>query len=185
MDGVWVLDNTKGQLIDFEKMLEQFPEKQDLTMNKWGSAKHCKTVDYLWDVFPSGFVLMDPDALVKRDIRDLEDDSKAFVGEVFQDIRFKEYLVPRVLPYLCWFNVPLCRKAGIRYFDGKRNWKLYPGDYTTWYDTGGSFYEDCVDRRLRWKAIKVEDYIEHLGGASYHPLANCEEWLKNRKYLYE
>ena len=185
MDGVFVLDNTKGQLIDFDKLLSDFPDKQELTMNNWGSAKHCKTIDYLWDVFPSGFLLLDPDVLVKRDIRELEDKSKAFTGEVFQDLRFREFLVPRVLPYLCWFNVPMCRKAGIRYFDSERNWKLHPGDYTTWYDTGGSFYEDCADKRLRWHSIKVEDYIEHYGGASYHPQAHWKEWLEKYRDHYE
>lgn len=185
MDGVCVLDNTHGQLIDFDKMLDEFPDKQELTMNKWGSAKHCKTIDFLWDVFPSGFVLMDSDALLKRDIRDLADETKAYAGEVFQDLRYFEYLIPRVLPYFCWINVPMCRKAGIRYFDGSRNWKLYPGDFTTWYDTGGSFYEDCLNKRLRHKDIEVEDYIEHFGGGSYHPGKSREDWLRQYRYLYE
>lgn len=185
MDYVRIMDNTKGQLIDFQKMLDSFPEKQDLTINNWGSAKHCRTVDYLWDVFPDGFLLMDSDALLKRDVSDLPDGSKAFAGEVFQDLRYEVSWIPRVLPYLCWFNVPMCREAGIRYFDGKRNWKLYPGDHTTWYDTGGSFYEDCADRRLRWKSIKVDDYIEHYHGGSYHTRGGKEEWLQKNRGLYE
>lgn len=185
MEGVFVLNNTRGKLIDFKKMLDEYPDRPALTMNDWGSAKHCKTIDYLWDVFPSGFVLMDADALLKRDVRDLEDYGRAFSGEVFQDLRYCETLVPRVLPYLCWFNVPMLRKAGIRYFDGKRNWKLYPGDFTTWYDTGGSFYEDCANKRLRWNHIMVGDYIEHLRGGSYNPQETEEAWLEKHKDLYE
>ena len=185
MEGVFVLNNTGGKLIDFKKMLDEYPDKPALTMNDWGSAKHCKTIDYLWDIFPNGFVLMDADVLLKRDIRDLEDPGRAFSGEVFQDLRYRETLIPRVLPYLCWFNVPMLRKAGIRYFDGKRNWKLYPGDFTTWYDTGGSFYEDCANKRLRWNNILVEDYIEHLRGGSYNPQVTEKAWLEKHRDLYE
>lgn len=185
MDGVFILDNTKGQLIDFDKMLAEFPEKQDLTINHWGSAKHCKTIDYLWGIFPSGFILMDSDVLVKKDISDLVDKTKAFSGEVFQDLRYPVFWVPRVLPYICWINVPLCRQKGIKYFDANRNWKLHPGDYTTWFDTGASFFEDCADKRLKWNNIKVEDYVEHFAGGSYHPTGSRNKWLNKYRNLYE
>lgn len=185
IDGVFVIDNTKNQLIDFDKMLEEFPDKVEETINGWASARHCKTIDYLWDMFPSGFVLMDSDVLVKKDFSDLVDLDAAYSGEVYQDLLIPPRWVPRVLPFICWINVPLCRKAGIRYFDGKRNWKLYPGDYTTWYDTGGSFYEDCANKRLPCNKIVTSDYVEHLGAASYYGGKNKDKWLEKFKELYE
>lgn len=185
MEGVFTLDNTKGQLIDFNRMLEQYPNKVEDTINGWASARHCKTIDYLWDMFPSGFLLMDSDVLVKRDVRDLEAHDAAFTGQVYQNLLFPPAWVPRVLPYICWINVPMCRKAGIRYFDGRRNWKLYPGDYTVWYDTGGSFYEDCLNSRLQYKAIDVNDYVVHLGAGSYYDGKDKQEWLETYKYLYD
>ena len=39
MDGVRVIDNTGGQVIDFDAMLARYPDKRD-TANEHGSAKH-------------------------------------------------------------------------------------------------------------------------------------------------
>lgn len=67
MDGVRILDNTTGRLVDFAAMLGRYPEKMPTACN-WGSEKHIASVDYLFDILPDGFVLMDSDVLVKRDI---------------------------------------------------------------------------------------------------------------------
>ena len=41
-DNVTVFDNTKGEIIDFDKWLEKYPKKKlsGGKLNKWGSAKH-------------------------------------------------------------------------------------------------------------------------------------------------
>lgn len=184
MDGVFIMDNTKGHLIDFDAFLREFPQKVNTTTNNWGSAKHCKTIDFLWGVFPDGFVLVDSDVLFKKSIADLPDKTKAFTGEVYQNLLNPCEWIPRVLPFLCWINVPLCRENGIHYFDAKRNWKLYPGDSTNWYDTGASFFEDCANLRLRYKPIVLDDYIEHFQGGSYL-VKNAAEWLEKNRKLYE
>lgn len=183
MDGVFLMDNTKGQLINFDAFLAKYPNKGE-TSNDWGSDKHCSTIDYLWGVFPAGFILLDSDALVKRDLSDIVDPDKAFVGEVFQDFSNPWHWLPRVLPFCCWINVPLCRKTGIRYFGEDRNWRLHRGDNRTWYDTGASFYEDVLDHRLPRREIKVEDYVEHLGGGSYRQ-PDPMRWLEENRSLYE
>jgi len=182
-DGVYIFDNTKGNFINFDAFLQQFPDKQPTT-NNWGSAKHCKSVDYLWGMFPHGFILADSDILLKRDITMLPDESQAFVGEVFQDFSNKFCLVPRVLPYLCWINVPMCRKQGIRYFDPERNWQLKPSTAAELYDAGASFFEDCADKRLPFKRIDLSEYIEHFGGGSYKG-RDYTEWLQKNRDLYE
>ncbi len=49
MDGVTVIDNTKGQVIDFEKELEKYPDKCWALAHKsnYGSAKHMMSVQCL------------------------------------------------------------------------------------------------------------------------------------------
>ncbi len=184
MDGVEIMDNTQGDLIDFDAFLRKYLQKVHTTINNWGSAKHCKTVDYLFDIFLDGFILVDPDVLLKQSIAALPDETKVFTGEVYQNLTNPLEMVPRVLPYLCWINVPLCREYGIRFFDGARSWKLYPGNVGTLYDTGASFFEDCANLRLRFKQIFLEDYIEHFQGGSYL-VKNAAEWLEKNRELYE
>lgn len=185
MDGVLIIDNTRGQLIDFEAFLAEYPDKQP-SGNEWGSAKHSKTIDFLWDLFPNGFVLLDSDILLKRDFSDIVDPGSAFVGEVYQDLSNLFHMIPRVRPFLCWLNVPMCRKAGIRYFDGDRNWRLKSGGIETLYDTGASFYEDCLNKRLPRRQIDLSDYIEHFGAGSWgNQQAAAKVWLTIHKDLYE
>lgn len=183
MDGVFVLDNTEGQFIDFDAFLDQFPDKVGTT-NNWGSAKHTKTIDFLFDVFRGGFVLLDSDVLVKRDLNELVDESRAYVGQPDQDLNHGWKCVARLLPFCCWINVPMVRKAGIRYFDPNRTWQLRPSTMLDLYDTGASFYEDCVTKKLPYRNICIDDYIEHLGSSSFLR-KDPTEWLEKHRDLYE
>lgn len=183
IDGVTVIDNTKGQIIDFEEFLSHYPNKTP-TKNNWGSAKHCYTIQKLWDYFPDGFVLMDSDVLVKKDLSIFFDDAYAYAGEVYFNRNRIDKRTPRLWPFLCWINVRMCRDNGVEYFDGKRNWKLYR-DGNKWYDTGASFLEDCVNKKLPGKKINISDYIVHFGRASVIRNGEWGEWLKQYSYLYE
>jgi len=178
MDGVWYIDNTKGQIIDFDEFLSKFPKKTK-TQNNWGSAKHCLTIQKLWDYYAEGFVIMDSDALVKRDISCFFDESVAFVGETG---RAEEKHMMRALPYLCWINVPMCRSNGVLYFDEKRSWKLRPKEKL--YDTGASFLEDCEGKGLPVKEVNLDDYIVHFGCGSYKD-KDSTQWLEQYKDLYD
>ena len=184
MDGVRILDNTKGQIIDFDSFLDQFPEKSE-TENNWGSAKHCFTIQRLWDYFPKGFVLADSDVLFKNDISPMFDLSVAYGGTVYVNERRATKKVPRLYPFLCWINVPMCRKSGVSYFDPIRNWHLTPSENPyDWYDTGASFLEDCRKAKLPFSEYDISKYIIHLGRAS-HCGTPWEGWLKEHKSLYE
>jgi len=178
MDGVRYIDNTKGQIIDFDEFLSRFPKKT-ATQNNWGSAKHCYSIQKLWDFFPGGFVLMDSDVLVKRDISVFFDGEVAYFGECG---RSADFHMMRLLPYICWINVPMCREYGIRYFDEKRSWKLRPK--VKLYDTGASFLEDCEKSGLRFKQVKIDDFIEHFGCGSYKN-KDYRQWLEKHKELYD
>ena len=184
MENVSVIDNTKGQIIDFQEFLSRFPEKQHTT-NDWGSAKHCYTIQKLWDYFPEGFVLADSDVLFKKDISEFFNPNFAYIGTVYVNPKRVKKRVPRLYPFLCWINVPMCKSAGVRYFDPKRNWMLNnstnPYDL---YDTGASFLEDCKNAELPGMDVNIEHYIVHLGSASYAARQSPDEWLKTYKYLY-
>lgn len=184
MDGVDVFDNTKGGIIDFNEFLDRFPDKQK-TLNSWGSAKHCYTIQTLWDYAPNGFVLSDSDVLFKTDISELFNPNVAYGGQVYVNPKRETKKVPRLYPFLCWINVPECKKAGISYFDPKRNWKLTNSqDPYDLYDTGASFLEDCKNANLPGQEFKVEDYILHLGSASFKTEQPWREWLNEHKDLY-
>ena len=183
MDGVTIFDNTKGQLIDFHEFLSHYPNRRP-SKNGWASAKHAKTIDYLFDLFPGGFVLMDSDILIKRDISDLFDEEHLFVGKMKEGGGDRNNRNPRLLPFLCWLNVTMCVENHIRFFDGERNWKLDCGGPDTWYDTGGSFLQDCLDSGLPVRYIDIDDYMIHFYGGSYKH-KSWRAWLDQYRELYE
>lgn len=184
-DGVQIIDNTKSQVIDFKEFLDRYPDRLRTTANDWGSAKHCYTVQKLWDYFPDGFVLMDSDIIVKKDFSCFFDESVAFSGEEHCNPKNVHKLVPRLLPFICWINVKMCRENGVRYFDEKRCWKLGPSKNPhDWYDTGASFLEDCKKISLPSKQIKIFEYIEHLGSGSWIGTP-YKAWLEKHKNYYE
>ena len=84
MRGLTVLDNTKGQIIDFDKELAKFPER-DRTIGcakgcEFGSAKHMMTVQKLWELLPDGFLLMESDILIKKNIDEFFADNYSVYG---------------------------------------------------------------------------------------------------------
>ena len=69
MPGVEVIDNTQGQLIDFDKLLSAFPQRNaSIGCAKgcdFASVRHMRTVQELWRLLPDGFVLVESDVLIK------------------------------------------------------------------------------------------------------------------------
>ena len=185
IDGVRILDNTTGRLVDFGAMLGRYPDKIPTACN-WGSEKHIASVDRLFDVFPDGFVLLDSDVLLKRDITPFFDPSVAWVGAVEYKPKFWFQAV-RCYPFILWLNVPMLRKSGIRFFHPGKVYKMsHQGP--PYYDTGGSLYEDCGNAGLPVRETDIYDYIEHFGGASYANVPAAERaalWLKEHRNLYE
>lgn len=175
-----VIDNTRGQVIDFAAFLERFPQRS-MEKGQSGSVKHTMSIDALWDILPDGFVLMDSDILLKRDVSDLVDRSVAWTGEMQYGMTFGAgRFRPRALPFVCWINVPMCRAAGIRYFDEERTWKLRPGVF---YDTGASFYLDCRKADLPERQIAWRDYAVHFKGGSWDD-RDPAQFLRENQALY-
>ena len=178
---VTVVDNTEGQLISFGELLEQYPGRQafDRNMSNFGSAKHTASVDRLFDMLPDGFVLMDSDVLIRQDISPIVDRGAAASGMLRPNDG-----VMRLLPLLCWLNVPVLRSHGIRYFNGEKMWALsdvYPNNR---YDTGAWLLEEVRRCGLRLDEVDVKDYLIHLGHASWkgrRPMT----WVSEHRDLWE
>lgn len=183
VEGVDILDNTKGQLIDFDRFLSMFPERIPST-NDWGSAKHCFTIDFCFRYFEKGFVLLDSDVLVKKDLTELWNPEKIWVGQSHITAKHKVN-VPRLYPFCCFINTEMCKKKGIRYFNGEYMWQLTDHPIRSWYDTGAWFLS--ATRELPFEEIMVTDYIVHYGGGSFRKDKEItpEIWLELNEKLYK
>lgn len=182
-DNVEVIDNTQGQIIDFDYWLQRYPERQPRISN-YGSAKHCKSVNICFKLLPQGFILLDSDVLLKKDISELWDEEYAWVGEPHLDTP-KGVEVMRLLPYCCYINVPMCRENGVKFFNGEWMWWLTCRNPNRWYDTGAWFYSDCKEHGLPVRTVKIDDYIEHFGHGSHSTLnGGLSEWLDKNKELW-
>ena len=83
-DNVLLIDNTKGEIIDFDALLKKYPNKNKShgKVNGWGSAKHCYSVEKCMEIIKDNFILLDSDVLLKKDISDLFDENNIYAGEI-------------------------------------------------------------------------------------------------------
>ncbi len=189
-DNVTIIDNTAGQIINFDEWLKQYPESLKSTgrLNHYASAKHCYTIQKCIDMFDENFVLLDSDIFLKRDISNLFSTEEVVMAST-EAWKGKS----RIIPYICFINVKKCKELGIRYFDENHIHGLTKvGDR---YDTGAFFYEQIHDKKLSIKRLSLSEYIVHYKAASwvedakkhhgYRPM-DCNEWIeKYKKYWYK
>ena len=81
-DNVKIFDNSEGQIINFEKILEQHPEHYKGTLNNYASFKHCISIQKCIELIDENFVLLDSDVLIKKDFSDLYQEDNIFVGDI-------------------------------------------------------------------------------------------------------
>ena len=194
MKGVKVIDNTKGQVIDFDKELAKFPDKcwELAHMSNYGSAKHIMSVQKLWELLPEGFILMESDILLKQDIAFLWDEQYAATGKA-QWFHGRRKEKDRLLPYLCYMNVPKLVENGAKYYDPHRCWALQPGgvqNAENWYDTGACLLEDIINTKPALVARlypNLDQYYDHYNGGSWrsNDVDNQKAWLEARRKLWE
>ena len=181
-DNVEIIDNTRGQIIDFDKWLEGFTEREPSLDNNYGSAKHCLCVDYMFDRLPCGFVLMDSDVLVKRDITPLWDRSVPYVGEIkMHKSRFGS--MERITPIICYINVRMLEDYGVRYYNSEYMFALTKKRPNASYDTGCWFLHDCRANGLTGREVSTADYVEHFGHGSWK-VKDVSGWLEKHKGLF-
>ena len=191
---VQVFDNTKGQIIDFEKELEKFPER-DRSIGcakgcEFGSVKHMMTVQKLWELLPQGFVLMESDILIKKNIDEFFREEYSVYGYCQKAQPHNPFNIGRMLPMLCWMNVPMLTREGAKYFDPTRTYGLLPGgrqNRNNWYDTGAVLLEDILTKRPRLKGYHrdIREFVEHYGSGSWakNDLNQQMAWLEAHKNL--
>lgn len=193
MDKVTVIDNTKGQVVNFDDFLAQYPNRNgSAAINKWGSDIHMISVQKLWELLPDGFLLLDSDILIKASVDFMFWEGQLAVGHVQEPQPGNLCHIGRLAPMLCYINVPLCQKFGIRYFDPARSWMLYPNfsDKRNWFDTGASFLADIRAKRnvARGKRIDIRPLMEHYKNGSWGERASLsaqKAWLEEHADLWK
>ena len=185
IDNVLILDNTKGEIIDFDKWLKKYPNryKSNGKTNAFGSAKHCYSVEKCMQLIKKDFILLDSDIKLKKDVSCLFDGKYIYCGETIVQ---PKSTVERVLPFLCYINTTMCIKNDVHYFDEKRMHGLCYSGIGDRYDTGGGFHLNAS--KFQHKDIKLDDYIVHFGHGSWNKKNEKqkytqEQWLtKYKKY---
>ena len=195
MPGVEVIDNTQGQLIDFDKLLAAFPQRNTSIGCAKGcdfaSVRHMRTVQELWRLLPDGFVLVESDVLIKKSIDEFFREEYSFVAYVQRQQPHNPFGIGRILPMLCWLNVTKFVTEGVQYFDPNRTYglKAERNERTNWYDTGASLLEDVLNHRPKLKGLHIDirDYVEHFGSGSWrnNNLKAQAEWLKQHRKLWK
>ena len=199
---VTIIDNTQGKYINFNEFLGRYPNRAKSHGYLKGAApspKHCYTVDKAMDIIGKNFILLDSDVIVKKDLHSLVDDSCIFVGDIVTQPLTKD--VKRVLPFVCYINVEMCKRVGVRYFDenymhGISCTKVNPNSDR--YDTGAGFFVHA--QKFKYKKINHLEYIVHYKGGSWDDRAtrtagrykSPEEfmekykmyWKDNKKVVY-
>ena len=190
VDNVKYIDNTKGQIIDFEKWLQKYPNRVSSPgkLNRWGSAKHCYSIEKCIDIINDNFILLDSDILLTRDISSLCDDSKIYVAEVTCQPRST---IKRVVPYICFLNVKMMKKNGVHYFDENHMHGLRYTVSSDMYDTGAGFY--IAAKKFPSREINTNEYAVHYSGGSwakekelkYKHTFTPEQWLDRYKKYWD
>ena len=182
-----VIDNTRAQILDFDTLLAQFPDKETGPINKsnYGSYKHCCSVQWLMDHLDEPFLLMDSDVLIRQRINTFCNPRYAFTGHVVCNTRKRFGLeIYRAEPFLCYINTPMLRAAGVTYLNTDYMWALSHQSPNNRYDTGAWFLKDVIDHRLPYRDIDTTPYIAHFGHGSWHA-TNYRQWLAVHRDLWQ
>lgn len=184
-ENVKVIDNTKGNIVNFDEILSKYPDKTEYAgKSGYGSAKHTISIDKCFDIINDNFILLDSDVLIKKDISVFYDNDYAYTGLVSKTDNVS---LPRLLPFICFLNVNELKKKGIRYFIGNQICGLTSDSDK--YDTGASLVINAEN--LPHKDINIYEYITHYACGSWYNLPGFkgnklseDEWLNMHKNLW-
>ena len=192
MAGVTIIDNTQGQVINFDEELAKFPNKCQTVgtyANYYGSDKHMMTIQKLWDILPDGFLLMDSDILLKDSVDFMFQEDRLCVGHIQDGTNNNRFNIDRLVPFLCYINVKMCREWGIKYFDPERNRGLVsedPNNPNNWYDTGATFLDEVRKCEAKGRRIDIRPLMKHLQAGSWEnkSLQDHARWLMDNAALW-
>ena len=170
LDSSWtdvhVIDNTRGQCIDYAKELPKYSKGLDGTkVVGWISLRHGLALQYALEDprISDDCILLDSDVMVLRDLDWINSDMIC-IGTME-----KKDWHPRLVPFLCYINKRFYREYHLKYVDEFRflGVKGRDGRMCFDYDTGGSFLEDAMRAdRNKCKFIDIFDYCIHFGSGS-------------------
>ena len=185
---VSIIDNTKGQIINFDKWVKNYPHRfaSGGMRNNCGSAKHCYSVEKCMEIIKENFVLMDSDILLKKDISPFFQEDCMYVGET---VLQPSSNVERLLPFICFINTKMCKEKGIHYFDDNYMHGLRKTAYGDKFDTGAIFVKNAS--KFKHIDLSISNYIVHFNNASWMDTTNKkhyvteEEWINRYKNLWK
>ena len=176
-----IIDNTQGQIVDFERWLQTFPDKVR-NNNGYASAKHAYSVQWLIDHIDEPFLLIDSDVLIQRDLTPICNPAYAAVGEVAVNPKLND--APRLLPILCYINTHHILDAGIRYFNADYMWAITSLSPNNRYDTGAWFLRDLQEHHLPYLNASIAPYAIHFGHGSWKD-KDGKAWLNANRNLWK
>ena len=182
-EDITVFDNTKGKILNFDKILAQYPNRfiSPGKRNQFGSAKHAISIEKCMELINDNFILLDSDVLLKKDISNLYNDAYMYIAETTTQ---PSSSIKRILPFICFINVKKCKTNGIHYFNDNYMHGLRKTVTSDKYDTGAYFY--IAANKYEHFDINFTDYVEHMKGGSWqHQSLTPQEWLKKYKQYWE
>ena len=199
---VTIIDNTKGQIIDFDKELAKYPNRKadDYGQKRgciFGSVKHMMSVQWLMDnaLKDTDFLLMDSDVLIKKNPNLMFMPGECAVGYIQTwQVASNRGKNDRLCPFFLYINAPMCRKGDARFFDPERCWGLNgdENDPRNWYDTGASFLEDIRTKKPECHGVVFSRDIytslfEHYQRGSWEKNGPDQQqaWLQKHADLWQ
>lgn len=203
---VRIIDNTKAQVIDVASLAYQAAKETNTTDEfNFCSVKHAlsiqRLIEILHDEGLQGVFICDSDILLKRDLDDFTKFAwlrhrVAAVGRVQKQKGFK----PRLLPFLCYLNLDLIFRLGIKYALPR---EVNPIKHKA--DTGAYFLKQVFAHNASIGIVPIDEYFEHYHNGSWHEWIRAfeannpnvewakgniqkpspSEWLSQYKHLYQ
>lgn len=164
---VKIIDNTNQHILNFNEFIEEFG---GISINNYANMKHAISIQFLLNICQTEYMLLfDSDAQLKNKVDFIEQEYVTIGGLQKQYIATwsnNEVRLPRIVPFIQFFNIPLLRQFKLKYFDPLKIIGSY-SDNASSFDTGASFYEEIVKNDLPIKIIDYTKYINHILGASW------------------
>lgn len=166
---IQILDNTTQKYIQFDSLLKTFDLSSLCKTNNYASLKHVMSIYFLLNIVTSKYLLLcDSDIIIKKQL-DFIEDNFITISDIEYTNTASENMntnlgKTRFTPFIQVFNIEMLNNYNIKYFDILRMHGINGGMS---YDTGSSFYEDVIAKKLPYKKITNTDYITHLGHKSW------------------
>lgn len=170
---IQIIDNFKDQTIDFNEVQSKFSNNPVVWTHN-ASFKHTYSIHWLIDYCRTrevkNLLLFDSDTILNAPI-DFIDESYITVADISIYGHYRNCGRERFLPFVQYFNIEMMTACNQPYFDPYRmHGGLTAGTENNNYDTGASFYEDCLVKKFPYAAIDFRTYVTHLGHGSWNEL---------------